>query len=29
MTAAGIIQRALLADRADDLYETPPVAVEA
>ena len=29
MTAVGIIQRAPLADRADDLYETPAVAVEA
>jgi hypothetical protein len=29
MTAVGIIQRAPLADRADDLYETPPEATLA
>jgi hypothetical protein len=29
MTAVGIIQRAPFADRADDVYETPAVAVEA
>jgi hypothetical protein len=29
MTSAGIIQRAPLVDRGHDMYETPPVAVEA